>query len=179
MSADIFYILLSICALLLCGIFVSVILLLMRQWKKWHGSDLGLLQNQILSLSKTVDDKLTQGNMFVNKSMSESLKASSHIADRAITKKLTEISETNKEIKDIWNRLEGLENILKNPKRRGNLGEYFLKELLENVFTPDQYKLQFTLSSWVVDAALFIGNISKKIFLSAQNRYTKTYWWNF
>jgi len=103
--------------------------------------------------------------MFVNKSMSESLKASSHIADssnkniEAITKKLTEISETNKEIKDIWNRLEGLENILKNPKRRGNLGEYFLKELLENVFTPDQYKLQFTLSSWVVDAALFIGNI--------------------
>lgn len=94
--------------------------------------------------------------------MSESLKNSSHIADMsnkniaAITKKLTELWETNKQIQDIWNRLEWLESILKNPKRRGNLWEYFLRELLENVFSSDQYKLQYTLSSWIVDAALFI-----------------------
>jgi len=96
--------------------------------------------------------------------MSESLKTSSHIADssnkniEAITKKLTELSETNKQIKDIWDRLEWLESILKNPKRRWNLGEYFLRELLENVFTAQQYSLQYSLSSWIVDAALFIGN---------------------
>lgn len=96
--------------------------------------------------------------------MSESLKTSSHIADssnkniEAITKKLTELTETNKQIKDIWDRLEGLESILKNPKRRWNLWEYFLRELLENVFTSDQYSLQFSLSSWIVDAALFIWN---------------------
>lgn len=47
--------------------------------------------------------------------------------------------------------------MLKNPKRRGNLGEYFLRELLENVFSSDQYKLQYTMSSGIVDAALFIG----------------------
>lgn len=94
--------------------------------------------------------------------MSESLKNNSHIADtsnkniEAITKKLTELDETNKQIQHIWNRLEGLENVLKNPKRRGNLWEYFLKELLENVFTQDQYTLQYLLSSWIVDAALFI-----------------------
>lgn len=96
--------------------------------------------------------------------MSESLKSSSHIADtsnkniEAITKKLTELGETNKQIQEIGNRLEWLESILKNPKRRGNLGEYFLRELLENVFSPDQYKLQYTMSSWIVDAALFIGD---------------------
>lgn len=96
--------------------------------------------------------------------MSESLRSSSHIADtsnkniEAITKKLTELGETNKQIQEIGNRLEWLESILKNPKRRGNLGEYFLRELLENVFSPDQYKLQYTLSSWIVDAALFIGD---------------------
>lgn len=95
--------------------------------------------------------------------MSESLKNSSHIADssnkniEAITKKLTELSQTNEQIKEIWNRLEWLESILKNPKRRGNLWEYFLRELLENVFTPEQYSLQYGLSSWIVDAALFIG----------------------
>lgn len=94
--------------------------------------------------------------------MSESLKNSSHIADssnkniEAITKKLTELSQTNEQIKEIWNRLEWLESILKNPKRRGNLWEYFLTELLENVFSSEQYKLQYSLSSGIVDAALFI-----------------------
>jgi DNA recombination protein RmuC len=95
--------------------------------------------------------------------MGDSLKNSSHIAEvsnkniEAITKKLTELWETNREIKDIGDRLEGLESILKNPKRRWNLWEYFLGELLENVFSPGQYKLQYSFSSWIVDAALFIG----------------------
>ncbi len=74
-----------------------------------------------------------------------------------ITKKLTELWETSKHIQDIGTQLRGLENVLKNPKQRGNLGEYFLKELLENVFSPEQYKLQFTLSTGIVDAALFLG----------------------
>jgi len=112
--------------------------------------------------------------------MSESLKTSTHIADssnkniEAITKKLTELSETNKQIKDIWDRLEWLESILKNPKRRGNLWEYFLRELLENVFTSDQYSLQYSLKTWIVDAALFIGHtiipIDSKF---PQENYTK------
>jgi len=113
-------------------------------------------------MSKTLDYKLTENNQTLWKNMSESLKNSSHIADtsnkniEAITKKLTELDETNKQIQHIWNRLEGLENVLKNPKRRWNLGEYFLKELLENVFTQDQYTLQYQLSSWIVDAVLLI-----------------------
>ena len=37
------------------------------------------------------------------------------------------------------------------------MGEYFLKELLENCFTEGQYKLQYTIEGvWIVDAALFI-----------------------
>jgi hypothetical protein len=66
-----------------------------------------MLQNQILTLNKTLDDKLSQNNTSLNKNMSESLRASSSIADssnkniEAITKKLTELSETNKQIKDI------------------------------------------------------------------------------
>jgi precorrin-4 methylase len=66
-----------------------------------------LLQNQILTLNKTLDDRLTQNNTSLNKNMLESLKTSTHIADssnkniEAITKKLTELSETNKQIKDI------------------------------------------------------------------------------
>lgn len=163
-TIDIFFVLLSICAILLCAIFIAVLVLLTRKQKSWDSWEINMLQNQILNLNKTLDDKLTQSNSSLNKNMSESLKTSTHIADssnkniEAITKKLTELSETNKQIKDIWDRLEWLESILKNPKRRGNLWEYFLRELLENVFTSDQYSLQYTLSSGIVDAALFIGN---------------------
>jgi len=121
-----------------------------------------MLQDQILHMNKTLDYKLTESNQTLGKNMSESLKNSSHIADtsnkniEAITKKLTELDETNKQIQHIWNRLEWLENVLKNPKRRGNLWEYFLRELLENVFTPEQYTLQYSLWSGIVDAVLFI-----------------------
>ena len=139
-TIDIFFILLSLCAILLCAIFIAVIILLTRKQKSWDSGEIGMLQNQILSLNKTLDEKLTQSNSSLNKNMSESLRASTNIADssnkniEAITKKLTELSETNKQIKDIRDRLEWLESILKNPKRRWNLWEYFLRELLENVF---------------------------------------------
>ncbi len=74
-----------------------------------------------------------------------------------ITKKMTKLEETNAQIKDIWWQLQGLENILKNPKRRGNLWEYFLTELLKNVFSESQYALQYPIwDRGVVDAVLFI-----------------------
>jgi len=136
----------------------------MKQWQKTWTWEAGLLQDQLISLNKVLDQKLSEGNNLIHKNMSESIKNTSQIADisnkniSAITKKLTELWETNREIKEIWDRLEGLESILKNPKRRGNLGEYFLRELLENVFSTGQYALQHPLSSWIVDAALFIGD---------------------
>lgn len=162
MNPDLFFILLSLCAVLLCAIFIAVILLLLRQKSRGNTGEIKLLQDQLLHMSKTLDYKLTESNSSLNKNMSESLKNSSFIAEtsnkniEAITKKLTELDETNKQIQHIWNRLEWLENVLKNPKRRWNLWEYFLRELLENVFTAEQYSLQHTLSSGIVDAALFI-----------------------
>lgn len=109
-----------------------------------------------------LDFKLSESNKNLTSNMSRTFATSSKISQDSnkaieeITKKLTELWETNKEIKDIGSRLEWLEHVLKNPKQRGNLWEYFLWELLENVFSPDQYKLQYTLSSGIVDAALFL-----------------------
>lgn len=163
MPIDIYIILISTCGVLLCAVLIAQVILIARQSKTGTAGENKLLQEQILSLNKTLDSKLSQGNQTLQHGMSQSLKTGSMIADTAnkniesITRKLTELSATNSQIKEIWNRLEGLEHILKNPKRRGNLGEYFLKELLENVFTPEQYGLQYPLSKGFVDAALFIG----------------------
>lgn len=163
-----------------------VIYLIIQQNKPKEDTWVKMLQEHLFNLTKTIDskisetnktleDKLFKTNEVIDKKLSESWKmlsdnmsktfaTSTKINEEAnkrieeITKKLTQLEETNKQIKDIGWQLKGLENVLKNPKQRWNLGEYFLKELLENVFTSDQYKLQYTMDEvWIVDAALFIG----------------------
>ena len=136
-----------------------MILILMKLSKKESEWGLNLIQNDLFHLAKTLDTRLWENRS----DLSKNFETSSRIAKtsneniEALTKKLTELESTNRQIHEIWTRLEGLENILKNPKRRGNLGEYFLKELLENVFSSDQYKLQYSLSTGIVDATLFLG----------------------
>lgn len=164
----------------------AVVFLIVKWTKKDDSDSIRLLQEQILNLNRTLDTKLTENtksiedklnntnktldtklsdaNKLITDNMQKTFATSSKINEDAnkriedITKKLTQLEETNKQIKDIGWQLKWLENILKNPKQRWNLGEYFLQELLENVFNPDQYKIQYTLEwIWIVDAALFIG----------------------
>jgi DNA recombination protein RmuC len=62
---------------------------------------------------------------------------------REVSNRLTEIGKTNTQILDFSKQLQSLENILKNPKQRGVLGEYFLETLLGNVLQPNQYQMQY------------------------------------
>ena len=149
-------------------------------------NSINLLQQHLLDLSKTLDNKLSETNKAIedklsntNKTLDDKLRESSKILSEnmaktfatntkisqestktieQLTKKMTQLQEETRQIRDIWWQLKWLENILKNPKQRWNLWEYFLKELLENVFSEEQYKLQHTIEwIWIVDAALFIG----------------------
>jgi DNA recombination protein RmuC len=68
-----------------------------------------------------------------------------------------------------------LENILKNPKHRGILGEYFLESLLSNVLAPNQFKMQYQFKNGeAVDAAIFIKDkiipVDAKFSLEKYNR---------
>lgn len=74
-----------------------------------------------------------------------------------ITRKLTQVEGTNKQILGFSEQLQSLENILKNPKQRGILGEYFLETLLAHVLQPNQYKIQHKFENGeIVDAAIFM-----------------------
>lgn len=42
-----------------------------------------------------------------------------------VTEKLTKLDETNKQVINFSAQLQNLQDILKNPKQRGVLGEYF------------------------------------------------------
>lgn len=92
-----------------------------------------------------------------------------------ITRKLTQVEGTNKQILNFSEKLQSLENILKNPKQRGILGEYFLETLLGHVLQPNQYKIQYKFENGeIVDAAIFMQDkiipIDAKFSLEKYNK---------
>lgn len=104
-----------------------------------------LLQNQLNNLTESIDTRLS-------KSADQSLKIV-----RDITERLTRLDETNKQVVSITEELQSLQDILKNPKQRGILGEYYLETLLKNVLPPDSYQMQYTFKDGtIVDAVVFV-----------------------
>lgn len=74
-----------------------------------------------------------------------------------VTKNLTELKESNKQVMSITDELKVLQNVLGNPKQRGVLGEYLLTQLLENVLPPDRFKLQHRFKDGeIVDAVIYL-----------------------
>lgn len=105
-------------------------------------------------LLKDISERLDRG-------LSENRQSSERII-RDVTEKLKDIENTNKQVIGVADQLEGLENILKNPKQRGILGEYYLESLLKNVFQPNQYKIQYKFNDGTIaDAVLFIKDKSE------------------
>src|SRR3990167_4518555 len=99
----------------------------------------------------------------------------SQAAISAVTEKLTKLDETNKQVIGFAGQLQSLEDILKNPKHRGVLGEYQLEMVLKNVLPPNAYKMQYEFSDGdVVDAAVFVKDkvipIDSKFSLENYNR---------
>ncbi|MCO5144257.1 MAG: DNA recombination protein RmuC [Oligoflexia bacterium] len=75
-----------------------------------------------------------------------------------LQKKLGQMEESSKKIYDLGQGLQDLKDILKSPKLRGNMGEFFLEDLLRQILPPDHYSLQHTFRSGEkVDAIIKLG----------------------
>ncbi len=128
------------------------------------------LSEQNTTLRKEVDSKLSETHKIsqeqfgktagmmqgVNKqtqdAMSEVHKQSQRVISE-VTEKLTKLDETNKQVVNFSSQLQNLQDILKNPKQRGVLGEYFLEETLKNVLPPNSYEMQYGFKDGsIVDA---------------------------
>ena len=135
---------------------LSGIILFLFFWrtKKSSVSDSSLLliQNQLQDLRNTVDEKLgTSAKMF-----QQQFKDSTTII-KEVTEKLTRLDDTNKQVLNFSDQLKNLQDILKNPKQRGVLGEYYLETVLKNVLPPGSYQMQYEFKDGtVVDAAIFV-----------------------
>tara|TARA_Y100000310_G_scaffold345555_1_gene466552 strand:- start:88179 stop:89234 length:1056 start_codon:yes stop_codon:yes gene_type:complete len=143
-----------VAALLLNVFFVWFIL------KKSRGQtdDKGMLliQNQIQDLSRSIDTKLGESTKQLHESVRTQLGESTKIV-REVTEGLTKLDETNKQVVSFADQLQSLQDVLKNPKQRGVLGEYYLETVLKNVLPPGRFKLQYKFSDGeIVDAVIFL-----------------------
>jgi len=155
--------------IIILGIAIIVFLLLRLNRKPAQEDNL-LIMQRINELNQVLDSKLAESNRNIQNQYSQSMKI---IQD--VTEKLTKLDETNKQVIGFADQLQSLEDILKNPKQRGVLGEYYLEELLKNVFNPNQYKMQYEFKDGqTVDAVIFVRDkiipIDSKFSLENYNR---------
>jgi DNA recombination protein RmuC len=140
-----------------------------------------LLFQQMDELRETVDRKLGQTNKEVGESLKHQFGESQRLVNRFIeeikqvTEKVTRVEETGKQMVGFADQLQNLQDILKNPKQRGILGEYYLETLLKNVLPPGSYQMQYPFADGtIVDAAVFIKDkivcIDSKFSLENYNR---------
>lgn len=171
-------ILLIIIIILLILLFVGMFFFLRKRPSDNNDTSVQLLLSQINELSRTIDHKLGESQKEINQTMRyQSSETSRIVAD--ITEKITRLDETNKQVVSFADQLQNLQDILKNPKQRGILGEYYLETLLKNVMPPGSYQMQYPFpDGTIVDAAVFVKDkvipIDSKFSLENYNRISET-----
>jgi len=147
--------------LLIFGI-VLIIFMLIKNRPATSGQDnerlaammerLAGLAEQNRELRQAMDGKLAETHRANQLQFGQTAKIISEV-----TEKLTKLDETNKQVINFSAQLQNLQDILKNPKQRGVLGEYFLEETLKNVLPPNSYQMQYGFKDGtIVDAVVFV-----------------------
>ncbi len=145
-----------------------------------------LLQQQLQDLSRTVDARLGETNKAMQEGARSQFRESKELMQeinkemneqlRNVVKGVTEVSESSKQVFTVADQLKELQDILKNPKQRGVLGEYYLETVLQNVLPPNSFQMQYAFPDGeVVDAAVFIKGkvipVDSKFSLENYNRF--------
>src|SRR3989339_712660 len=137
-------------------------------------SNMVLLQEQLKEIRSTMDSRLGDSAKMFQAQFTQSTKI---VQD--VTERLTKLDETNRQVVGFADQLKNLQDILKNPKQRGVLGEYYLETVLKNVLPPGSYQMQYAFKNGeIVDAVVFIDKriipIDSKFSLENYNRMIET-----
>ncbi len=155
----------------------TVIFLMLRKKPENRTDSLLLLQEQLNALNQTLDSKLAESNRTLQTQFNQSARIISEVYE-----KLGQVDQATKQVIGHTEKLETLENILKNPKQRGILGEFLLENLLQNILPANQWQKQYNLGrdentgkDLIVDAVIFVDKnkiipIDSKFSLENYNR---------
>ncbi|MBI5511606.1 MAG: DNA recombination protein RmuC [Deltaproteobacteria bacterium] len=118
-----------------------------------------LVAGELGAVRRAVDERL-QG---LSGSMSEQLTGTAKVIGE-VKGQLGALAETAKNIQELSKDIGSLQDILRAPKLRGNLGELFLEEILRQVLPADAYAMQHRLPGGergqhvTVDAVVKLGD---------------------
>lgn len=147
-----------------------------------------LLQQQLQQLSETVDRRIGESNKAMQEGSRMQFRDSKELMQeisrdvneqiRDVIKNVTEVKESSKQVFAVADQLKELQNILKNPKQRGVLGEYYLETVLQNVLPPESFQMQYGFDDGeIVDAAVFVKGkvipVDSKFSLENYNRFAE------
>lgn len=159
---------------LLVLINTGVLVFIFTRKKDGGGEGLSLIQQQLGELTRTLDARVAESNKQVNESVRTQLSESSKLI-KDVTEGLTKLDETNRQVVSFADQLQNLQDILKNPKQRGILGEYYLETVLKNVMPPGSFEMQYAFKNGeIVDAVVFMRDriipIDSKFSLDNYNK---------
>jgi len=165
-------------AALAIGVFVTLGLLIWLISGRRAG--IGLLQQQLEALKVAQDgirEALHKSLQTGQESINRNLQSSQQVLSRLNTQ-IGELQGTNKQMLRMQTDVRRLQDILSSPKLRGQMGEWSLNGLLENILPKGSYELQHAFHDGkVVDALVkmtdFAAPIDAKFPLPAFERVAK------
>lgn len=185
----------EILLLLLLGGILAVLIYVHFVRKEESKEDSGsmlMLQQQLEQLRasmdqqrETIDERLGESGKQMYDSLKEQSSRSQQLIQdinkqvgeqlQNVVRGVTTLGETNKQVVGFAEQLKQLQDVLKNPKQRGILGEYYLETVLQNVLPPGSYQMQYGFANGeIVDAAVFVKDkvipVDSKFSLENYNR---------
>ncbi len=166
---------------LLIGLII-IYILLRRQRQQLPDQSLTMLQNQMESLRNQTSEVLMKQQQLINQQLAQITSqinqqlqtviqqlstTTGHIGERLdkaatvisdVKKEIGSLSQASKQIFDVGKDIAKLSEILKAPKTRGLLGEFFLGDLLQQILPQEYYELQYAFKAGQVDAVVKLGS---------------------
>lgn len=142
---------------------------------KEEGAGMVLLQQQLQNLERTLDARVSESSKAMQENSHRQFSESARLI-KEITQEVTSVKEIGRMTQGFAEQLQSLQDLLKNPKQRGILGEYYLETVLKNVMSPEDYQIQYPFKNGeIVDAVVFVNKkivpIDSKFSLDNYNRF--------
>jgi len=142
---------------IILGIFtvgLVVIILLVLKISSSVNQQLNVVTQQVNERLRDTSQALLDGHKTVGERLDSATKVFGDVQ-----KSLGRLEETHKQIYEISKDISSLQELLRAPKFRGEMGETLLGKLLEDILPKENIKLQHRFKSGdIVDAAIVIGS---------------------
>jgi len=172
--------------LAILGVIIYVFFFRKEEKVELPSEGLLMLQQQLQDLTRTMDERMGESNRVMQEGSRTQFRESRELIQtvsrdvneqiKDMVRGVTQATESTKQVLGVADQLKELQDILKNPKQRGVLGEYYLEAVLQNVLPPGSFKMQYPFANGeIVDAVVFVKDkvipIDSKFSLENYNRY--------